>query len=309
MSTPPAEEREPRSEGVAAPLPVLVAPDVLALTSDDLLDLAVAEQSAAATAELRLLELAVHYVHLHPADDEHPAATPSRGRATGVEPGAVVDHRTGEVLEPSLAGDGTPAVALYALEELAAVLGVTYLAAWQLAADALELAHRLPRLWARLHEQDTRGRPRVPVWRARQVSRQTTRLSVDAVDFVDRQLDVLTARNRLPGPVGVADLVHEAVLRFDDADREEALAEAALAGRGVWFDHHSSTAGNATTRMDATLDSYDALVLDDALADLAQEMGASATPVLSTSGVHRRWLCWRTRSACSTCRVAAMCAT
>ena len=48
-----------------------------------------------------------------------------------------------------LAGPGAPWVAEFAPANLAAALGITHDAGRQLIADALELAHRLPRLWAR----------------------------------------------------------------------------------------------------------------------------------------------------------------
>src|SRR4051794_22664106 len=228
----------------------------------------VARRAAAEAAEAELLALAVHYVHLHPVTDDHPAGTAARGRATAVDPGAIiVDVRTGEVLQAPLAGEGTPAVALFALEELGAALEIPYLTAWQLAGDAVELAHRLPTLWGLV------GEGTVPAWRARQVARLTTALSFEAAGFVDRQVSILGARKRMPGPAALCDLVHEAVLRHDDPDRDTALEEAALAARGVWVHHPHPTASHATTEMTATLDSWDALVLDDTLSDLANTLG------------------------------------
>ena len=53
---------------------------------------------------------------------------------------------------------------------LAAALGITHDAARQLVAEALELAHRLPRLWARVLAGE------VPVWRARLIARENTDL-------------------------------------------------------------------------------------------------------------------------------------
>ncbi len=47
-----------------------------------------------------------------------------------------------------LAGVGAPWVAEFAPAELGAALGIGVEAAKQLLGDALELAHRLPRLWA-----------------------------------------------------------------------------------------------------------------------------------------------------------------
>ena len=47
-----------------------------------------------------------------------------------------------------IAGAGTPAVAEFAVMELAAVLDLSHEAALALVGDVLDLAHRLPRLWA-----------------------------------------------------------------------------------------------------------------------------------------------------------------
>src|SRR4051812_16258357 len=102
-----------------------IAPQLAALGPEQVLDEMVARQAAAEAAEAELLALAVHHVHLHPVTDDPPAATASRGRATAVDSGEIiVDVRTGEVLQAPLAGEGTPAVALFALEELGAVLEI-----------------------------------------------------------------------------------------------------------------------------------------------------------------------------------------
>ena len=71
-----------------------------------------------------------------------------------------------------LAGPGAPWVAEFAPVDLAAALGITQDAGRQLIADALELGHRLPRLWERVLAGA------VPVWRARLIARETTDLSV-----------------------------------------------------------------------------------------------------------------------------------
>ena len=78
------------------------------------LDLAVSSRRSADREEARLLAAAVHWVDLHPVTDEHPAAA---FRAS---------IRRGSLGRPDddvpLAGDGTPGVAAYAVEELAAAL-------------------------------------------------------------------------------------------------------------------------------------------------------------------------------------------
>lgn len=75
-----------------------------------------------------------------------------------------------------LAGEGAPAVHEHAPLELASALGVGPDTARVLMAHALELRHRLPRLWARV-ETGT-----VDAWRARQVATQTMSLALDVMD-------------------------------------------------------------------------------------------------------------------------------
>src|SRR4051812_22545883 len=49
-----------------------------------------------------------------------------------------------------IAGEGAPLVAEFAVAELATALGMSAESGRNLLAQALELAHRLPRLWARV---------------------------------------------------------------------------------------------------------------------------------------------------------------
>lgn len=84
--------------------------------------------------------------------------------------------------------------------------------------DALELAHRLPRLW------DLARDGRVPVWRARLVARETRDLTPEAAAYADRLIAATPARINQVNP---ARLVQEARLYFDP-DRALADEEAAL---------------------------------------------------------------------------------
>src|SRR3954449_8249315 len=116
-------------------------------TTTVVLDALVAARHTADRAEADLLGLAVHYVDLHPVTPHAPAATwtdrtlevfPTR---TPTEPGATVN----EVGRARLAGDGTPGIAEYAVEELAAALNVGYHTGLSLVSDAVELCYRLPK--------------------------------------------------------------------------------------------------------------------------------------------------------------------
>ncbi len=236
---------------VPSPTPDPVPLDVRLLDAGAVLAEVVEQRAAADRSEARVLMLAVHYVDLHPVTARHPAAGPVADQP--LDAGCA---------ERPLAGDGTPGIAAYAVEELGAVLGVPYSTALQLVADSVGLCYRLPRLWSRVRAGELQA------WRARTVARHTSGLPREAADFVDRQVAILADRGRFPGPAALRDLVHEARLRLDP-DRERAVEEAALAHRGVWFDHQTSTASAATTSMTAVLDAWDALDLDAALSELA----------------------------------------
>ena len=93
------------------------------------------EDAAAA----RQLALAARWADLHPPESIHTAATFSYGGGLGRE------H------EEPIAGPGCPLVAEFCIAELGTVLGISTVAAKKLIGHALELRHRLPRLWAQVH--------------------------------------------------------------------------------------------------------------------------------------------------------------
>jgi hypothetical protein len=95
-------------------------------------------------AECRELVLAAQWADLHPAE------------AVGsgvVLPGTERAKRYG--------GEGTPFAGEFAAAELGVLLGRSHVAAATLIADALDVRHRLPRLWAALLAGSVR------VWQAR----------------------------------------------------------------------------------------------------------------------------------------------
>src|SRR5690349_10781381 len=147
------------------------APDVRDLDASAVLDAVVERRRTADRAEADLLALAVHWVDLHPVTPEHPAATlPTQRRAGGLS-GALGPSFFDQA---PLAGVGTPAVAQYALEELAAALGLSHAAGLSLVSEAVELCYRLPRLWGLVQDGSAQA------WKARQVARATTQLSREA---------------------------------------------------------------------------------------------------------------------------------
>ncbi|MFS3129059.1 HNH endonuclease signature motif containing protein [Nocardioides sp. Bht2] len=85
-------------------------------------------------------------------------------------------------LDDVLGGAGTPAVAAFAAEEFAVAANLTRQGAMSLLADALDLHHRLPRLWAKVELLE------VPGWKARRVAELTRKLSAEAAAWFDTQL-------------------------------------------------------------------------------------------------------------------------
>jgi len=120
------------------------------LNRHSVLDAVVEARRGSDRCEADLLMLAAHFADLHPVPDGGVRAghgDPTLRISNGVIGGDLGGGLGGERCGP-LAGDGTPEVAEFAPEELAAALAVTVDAAKKLIGDALELRHRLPRLWA-----------------------------------------------------------------------------------------------------------------------------------------------------------------
>ena len=201
-------------------------------------------------AEADLLALAAHYADLHAVLPGQPAAGhPSRLRVGGAEK-----------LIP-LAGPGTPQVAEFAPVELGAVLAMTSYAAANLIGDALELRHRLPRLWARVMAGD------LPAWRARRIAEHTTTLSREAAAWVDGQ--VAPFAHKL-GRERVQRLLEQALIRFDP-DAAAAKAAKAAEHRGV-FVSDEMTDGTRSIRIDT--DALDAAAFDATITALAAALAA-----------------------------------
>ncbi len=218
------------------------------LTPTEVIERARNARTQAKRAAAEELELALAWAHLHPCPaDETPAHW-----------GEVDLH--GEATAP-LAGPGAPWVAEFAPADLGAALGISLDAARSLIGDALELAHRLPRLWDLVRDL------RVPAWRARVIARETRDLSVDAALFADQ---LIAATPDRIGLVNAARLVQEARLWFDP-DRAIADEEAALAKRGVWV---RPGATPATTEISMLLDTPDAELFDASVRRIAHDLHA-----------------------------------
>ncbi|MBO9523565.1 MAG: DUF222 domain-containing protein [Nocardioidaceae bacterium] len=131
-----------------------------------------------------------------------------------------------------IAGEGAPLVSEFCLFEIAAALGLTPEAGRYLVAHALELFHRLPRLWERVQSGS------LPAWRARRVADKTNALSVEAAAYVDAQVAQYAPRI---GNAALDRLVDEAIARFMPETAAE-MAERSADGRHVTINHQQASA-------------------------------------------------------------------
>jgi 5-methylcytosine-specific restriction endonuclease McrA len=212
----------------------------------------------------RQLDLAARWADLHPPESIHLAAA-------FTTPGS--EH------EEPIAGDGCPLVAEFCVAELGAVLGISSTAAKKLVGHALELRHRLPRLWAQVHAGV------VPAWRARSVAETTIHtvpaLTCEAAAYVDSQVAAVAGRI---GTAQLDRLVAETIKRFDlaqpdpAADPEDGYLH--VDPRHVTV-HDQDVHYAGTVRIEAEVDLADGLDLNQAIAHgAAARKAAGSTDTL-----------------------------
>lgn len=197
----------------------------------------------------RVLESAVAWAALHPADET--GAMPTQQAAWG-ETGLAI------------AGEGAPVVAEFCLVEFAAALGISTEAGKRLVGEALELAHRLPRLWALV------GDRAVPPWQARRVAQATTTLTAEAAAFVDVHAAAVAGR---VGPVQLDRLVEEAIARFMP-ETLQARRRREADSRHLDLDTRQVDSQQGTVGLHGVLDLADGLDLDHAIGQEAAALTA-----------------------------------
>jgi hypothetical protein len=218
----------------------------------ELLGFARGRRVQAGRAEADLMQAAVAWAVMHPAESIHDAET-------------VHLRSFGDTGIP-VAGPGAPLVAEFSVAELAAAIGLGTEAGKRYVGQAVELRYRLPRLWKRVTGGD------LAAGRARRVADQTLHLSLQAAGFVDRHVAPVAHQVR---PAQVDRLIAEAIARFLPEEAEERR-------RAAWDQTHFTidhdTAGIAGTSMVT-----DALDLDDAVrAEAARIADLGSTPHRST---------------------------
>jgi 5-methylcytosine-specific restriction endonuclease McrA len=199
-----------------------------------------AKQDADA-AEARKLAAAVEWARLHEVTDPDDAETWGQTPIT-------------------LAGEGAPMIAHGCVAEFAAVIGTSTNGGRAYLESALELAHRLPHLYARTQAGT------LPAWKARRIAAQTTDLTPEAVAHLDVEITpVADALSAAATEKKVAETI--AALMPEHA---QSLADA-NANHRVVIDHRQvSFLGTSTIH--GALDLADALDLDDAVTRIAEEL-------------------------------------
>ncbi|WP_139978221.1 HNH endonuclease signature motif containing protein [Nocardioides litoris] len=162
-----------------------------------------------------------------------------------------------------LGGPGCPWVSEFDTHDLACVLGRSPDSCAVYVGSALELRHRLPRLWARVVALE------VPVWKAFRIAEQTQQLLPAGAAEVDRAL-APTAHSCTFAQV---DRTVASALAAHCPEEVERRRLAALEHRrfDVHLDHVRSIDG--TVEVTGTLDLADAVDLDTAVTGVAAQLG------------------------------------
>src|SRR4051794_27459303 len=216
-------------------------------------------RKAANAAEAQVLADAVEWAHLHVVSDLDEAATWWSGSK-------VMGQDTGI----PIAGQGAPLVSEFAVCEFATAIGLPAVAGRNLVGLALELAHRLPKTWARVQAGS------LAPWRAKRIAEATLHLSPEAAGFVDAQVAPFAHRT---GPAQTQRLVDTAIARFMPAYAAEQRRRAA--DQRYFTVAHDQVSFAGTSRIHGELDLADALDLEDAVAAGARQLAdAGSTETL-----------------------------
>lgn len=154
-------------------------------------------------AECQLLEVAALWADHHPGD----------GLPFEIKLDNGADER-----QLVIGGDGTPSIAEGAAADLGLEIRMSPGQAKAMIEDALDLRHRFPLVWARIHSWC------VPAWQARLVAQKTRGLTKEQAEQVDL---------RVAGYLGnlskqrLENLLDSEITRVDRENRERAAAEAA----------------------------------------------------------------------------------
>ncbi|MCW2785406.1 MAG: endonuclease [Marmoricola sp.] len=167
----------------------------------------------------------------------------------------------------TLGGEGVPLIAYGCVAEFGTVIGTSTNGARAYLADALEIAHRLPTVYALTQAG------KLPVWKARRIAGQSIVLTPEAAAALDAQVAPVAASL---SATATERLVAEIIATFMPAYSQE-LADASSV-HGVTIDHRQVSFLGTSTIYGA-LDLADALDLEDAVtrdAEALKEAGCDA---------------------------------
>ncbi|MBM0125021.1 hypothetical protein [Pimelobacter simplex] len=211
-------------------------------------------------AEVHQLELLLAWADLHSGDPQ-------------TEPDAV-PLRFGGPRLITLGGDGTPQVADLALLEIAIARHESVGTTRNAMADAFDLRHRLPTMWAGVREG------RCEMWVVRKVARMARRLDRHQV----RLVDTAVAAALDEAPARILTIAEAKVIEADPIAHAQRIRKN-RESKGVWYpkprpgaqiDEVENTAGIGTVF--ARLDEADALEHPRAVGDLATALAEHAAP-------------------------------
>jgi hypothetical protein len=227
---------------------------------DPVLERVVDADAAERAQAIAKLEAVLAWAQAHPGSPDDCASW---------EPGLLPEGEDGL---DHLGGPGTPAVAGFAVETLAARLGGSTGSAMQLVADTLDLAYRHPALWARVRAGAC------PVWVARRIAASCSALPVEAASWVDAQVGEIAGTRawRL-----VEARIAYAVAQWDPERTSKVEAQARdgrhlaldLPGHGLTGLDPAGTIATAAVR--GRVDVVDAVKFDALLTAQAAALGAA----------------------------------
>ena len=189
-----------------------------------------------------MMRLAVHWADLHLADPEFAEACFTSPK--------------------TFAGEGSPAIDEFCVPEFATMLGRTNDSAGRFLTDCVEVAYRLPRLWAAVQAGLVAG------WRARLIAQTTLALTLEAATYVDEQ--VFWCASRLT-PVGVGSAGRRGPGPVHARRGRARHCERSADKRHVTFDTQQ-VSFDGTMALEASLELPDALALAEAVKSGAEHL-------------------------------------
>lgn len=187
----------------------------------------------------------------------------------------------------AIAGDGAPMVSDLALVDLAAALGRSVVSATRLVGGICELAYRLPLIWARIRAQE------VALWRGLRVAEKTITLTWPAAAEVDTELVSAIGScswAQVDRCVQAAIERHRAHDEAESSDGEDEATDTGPVEDDRGFDIHLRDAGNSghlftgadssgigLIGAEGTLEAADAVDLEHAIRDLAQQLAQAGS--------------------------------